>query len=234
MGFLSNIGNGLVSVATAGMYNPATGFAKNPQDIIGNHLNGATFGLAGSVKNGMQGGTAPNLLNVGGSPTWQSILDAPGYASLNQQANSPGQSPWALAANAAARQQNTNQLNNASASAAATTGQADANLAARGGLTSGARERNQENGQTNYMSMVQGANNNLNTNMANIATADAQNKDALKQNLLSMQMQDILGKNTFNNKLWAANTNANALTQSAYDQAHTGLNGIFTGIANWL
>lgn len=241
MGSVGTAINNGIGTMTDGIYNPNTGIAKNLGQGVAN-FTGGLIGQNGSNYSG-QGFMGTGLGSFGGSagsgsssastdttaqPTlspYQSILSTPEMGQYSEMANSAGPSAWATGANSQARLQNTQQLNNASAQSAASTGQANAGLAASGGLSSGARERNTENGQTNYLSMVQGANNTLNTNQANIATQDAATKRQMQGNLLNMQAQDTMGQNQYNAGAykagmtgWAANQTSAAMAAAAQQQ----------------
>ena len=59
MGWLKKVANATVSAATVGIYNPQTGFAKTPGDIVENAIGGAVTAATGGLVDGLPAGSAP-------------------------------------------------------------------------------------------------------------------------------------------------------------------------------
>jgi len=195
----------------------------------------------------------PNSNSVGGRlgisayngvtlPSYQNPYDTQGFKNSKYYGIATGDSmsPWSKLA--VAQQNNLASQGNSAAKAeaqgaAATTA---SRLAQQGGLTSGARERAQEQSGKNVLSMVQGNNQTAGNNIANIGVEDAKQRlsmlgDATNK-LNSMNAANTQGQNSYSqlitnmlNSAVGANQSANATTnyanQTAYNDAHSGLFG---------
>lgn len=125
-------------------------------------------------------GTAQNLL-AGDN------LDTTGLNAFQSQALSQGPSQWAQQAG---QQQNLLAMNAKDQGAQTVAGQgaaARASLASRGGLSSGAAERTAQGGANNYLSMMQGVNQQNTNNQMQIGMNDQQNKLSMMSQLPGMQ-----------------------------------------------
>lgn len=106
----------------------------------------------------------------------QGKYDHSGYDQFKQEATRKGPSSWAtLAKQDQAFQAGANREKGAT-EANAQTAQAEDNLAARGGLSSGARERADTDGAKNYLSMAQDAARSETGNDLQIGMNDEQNR----------------------------------------------------------
>jgi hypothetical protein len=137
-------------------------------------------------------------------------------------ASGDGMSPWSrLAAemqNKLAAQKNAAAKANAQGVAAKTA----SSLAQQGGLTSGARERAQEQAGKNILSMVQGNNQEAANNIGEIGVEDAKQRmqmlgDATSK-LTSMKSANVTGMNNYNQNTTEALNKAVAADQSAKAQ----------------
>lgn len=105
------------------------------------------------------------------------------------EASRSGPSKWSVLAG---QQQNNAAMNSKDQLAKDIYGQnasAQANLAMRGGLTGGARERVAREGNQNFMGMSQGVNQQRTQNLYDIAAKDEQNRVTMLGNVPGMQAQ---------------------------------------------
>lgn len=174
---------------------------------------------------GRTGISAYNGINL---PDYADPYDIEGFKGSKYYDIASGESasPWSRLAmeeqNRMAAQKNSGAKANAQGIAAKTA----TSLAQQGGLTSGARERAQEQAGKNVLSMVQGNNQDAANNTANIGIEDAKQRmqmlgDATSK-LTSMTAGNITGKNAYNqnttdtlNKAVSANESAKAQIQAA-------------------
>lgn len=151
----------------------------------------------------------------------QGVYDPSGFNAFKEQALRHGPSAWASLAtqdqalqSAKARDQDASQAN-------AQTAQAEDDLAARGGLSSGARERATIEGSKNYLSMAQGVQQQKNLNDMQIGMNDEQNRIQELSQLPGMeQSQAGMWENAKNNDVTnaiSANDKANAFNQNLYN-----------------
>lgn len=156
-----------------------------------------------------------------------------GTNKFKNQAMSDTASPWATIANQANQQNATNAMDKAAGASAGATAGAVNQIAATGGLSSGARERVIEGGAHNLMNMQQGIQQNAGTNATNIGMQDAQIKQQELSQLPGMefgqnnawqsvrggdqanQLNENQNKNAFNLTKYAAGQQANATANSA-------------------
>lgn len=177
-------------------------------------------------------------------------LNTEGLDAFRQQALRKGPSSWAqlaqqdqLAQASNAREQGAKQTN-------AQTAQADDNLAATGGLSSGARERTAQEGAKNYMAMSQDLTRQSNLNDMQIGMNDEQNRiqqlgmlpgmevqslqpelqkasmwEGAKANDVSNQMQALQSTNDWNKYLYGQQMSGWAAQQQGYATEHSGKKG---------
>lgn len=200
-----------------------------------------------------QGTPDPNSNSVGGRtgiaayngiglPQYKNPYDVDTFKNSNYYniANSGSRSPWSQLAIDQQHTQAANQNANAKSQAQGNAGAVASHLAQQGGLTSGARERAQEQAGKNSISMVQGNNQAAENNVSNIGIEDAKQRLGMlgdvTKNVQSMGAQNTQGQNAYNmnisqmlNQAVGANQAANAQTelarQQAYNDAHSGLLG---------
>jgi hypothetical protein len=191
----------------------------------------------------------PNSMSIGGRTgiaayngmgisNYQDPNDVGGFMGSKYYGLATGnqQSPWSkLAADqqgALASQQNASAKVQGQSSAAAN----NAHLAQQGGLTSGARERSQEQAGKNVLSMTQGNNQTAANNTANIGIEDAKQRQQMlgdaTNKLTSMQAGNVQGRNQYNqntqqeiNRSIAANQTSEAQRRAQYDKDHSGIFG---------
>ena len=168
---------------------------------------------------------AGNPISIGGSG-----INTPGYVpiggpAITQLTNlglNPGLSPWAELATSQQAQLAENAENQGAQSVAGQTTQTDANIAANGGLSSGARERAAEGGQKDYLAMVQGAQQGQNTNDQQIAMNDAQNKLQQLGTAGNLEAQNTSQENAYNANLYQQQMAAWGAQQQAEATANAG------------
>jgi len=150
-----------------------------------------------------------------------SDLQGDAYTKLNNSAFNKDENPWAKLA--VSRQQKVLQdaTEKGAQQTAGQTAGAQSALAMHGGLTSGARERTVEGGQTNYMNMAQGLERQSQENNMNIGIEDAKDKMQQQGQVTGLEMQDNTARNAYNENLynqqmqaWAAKQQADATRDS--------------------
>lgn len=194
------------------------------------------------LSNSVGGRTGISAYNGITLPNYQNPYDIPGFKDSKYYGIATGESmsPWSRLA--AEQQNNLAAQKNASAKANAqgVAAHTATSLAQQGGLTSGARERTQEQEGKNVLSMVQGNNQEAANNTANIGIEDAKQRmqmlgDAQK-NLTSMTASNVSGQNAYNqnttdtlNKAVSSDQSAKAQVQAAQDSGGLSLILIITG-----
>lgn len=173
----------------------------------------------------MPGQTQSGGVNIDGSGIMSPgyvPMDGPALQQMQKIALSKGLSPWATMADEQQRQVKETALEQGAGQVAGTTAGADANLAASGGLSSGARERTAETGQKNYLSMSQDLDRQEGLNKAQISMNDQQNKIQQLGTVGQVEGSNATAANAFNANLydqqmnaWAANQQAAATRDSA-------------------
>lgn len=118
-------------------------------------------------------------------------LNTQGLDAFRQQALRKGPSSWANLATADQDTQASNQREQAAAGANASTAQAMDQLGARGGLSSGARERAAEGGANNFLNMSQGIARQSGLNKLQIGMNDEQNRISQLGSLPGMEVQAL-------------------------------------------
>jgi hypothetical protein len=103
-------------------------------------------------------------------------IDLSGIDMYRQMAERTGPSTWANLAKESGALQTQNQQEQAQQTAAGQTAAAENALASNGGLSSGARERAEEGGETNYLDMSQNLERQNNMNNLQIGINDNQNQ----------------------------------------------------------
>lgn len=151
--------------------------------------------------------------------------DHSGYDAYKAEALRKGPSGWATAANLDQGVQAANQREKGVSANNAATAQAEDDLAARGGLSSGARERATTDGSKNYLAMSQDIARQENLNHMQIGMNDEQNRiqelstvPGMEQSQAQMwegaRQQDI-------NNTTAENERRNQYNQNLYNQQMT-------------
>jgi len=108
---------------------------------------------------------------------------------LAANAESTQASPWAQLQSQLARNQTAQGMSTVAGQTAGSTANAEGNLAMSGGLSSGANERLQESGQAAGIGAQQGVQNQGNTNLLNIGSQDAAQKQQEMMALPGMETQ---------------------------------------------
>lgn len=170
------------------------------------------------------GRTGISAYNGIGIPEYKDPYDIAGFKGSKYYGIATGDSmsPWSRLATE--QQSNLAAQNNAKAKANAqgVAAKTASNLAQQGGLTSGARERAQEQAGQNVLSMVQGNNQTAENNIANIGIEDAKQRmgmlgDATGK-LTSMTAGNVSGKNQNNQYITDLLSKAIAADQTAKAQ----------------
>lgn len=135
-------------------------------------------------------------------------IDPSGLQAFKGQALSKGPSQWATQANAQQEALSKNALDMGAKSVVGQGATARSQLAMRGGLSGGARERVAMEGQNNFMNMAQGVGQQKSTNQMQIGMNDQQNKLQMMSQLPGMQQnaaQFQSNQNQFNTGAQMAN-----------------------------
>lgn len=179
----------------------------------------------------------PNTQNIGGeakSMLANNNLDTTGLQAFQSQALAQGPSQWAKQAT---DQQNFLAMNAKDQGAQTVAGQgatAQAGLASRGGLSSGAAERLAQGGANNYLSMTQGVNNQQAGNDMQIGMNDQQNKLSMMGQLPGMQLGAAnFGLAKTNTQLGADSTDVANQMQNAQARNTFNLGQYQTQMAGW-
>lgn len=148
--------------------------------------------------------------------------DGSGLQAFKDQAMRKGPSQWATLAGQSNRANESNSRERSAAESNSQTAQANDRLAAAGGLSSGARERNQQEGAKNYLSMSQDLARQGNLNDMQIGMNDEQNRIQQLSSLPGMEMQQAgmfeQAKNADISNTTAENERRNAWNQNLYNQ----------------
>jgi hypothetical protein len=139
------------------------------------------------------------------------LSQTPGYEAAEGNALATGPSQWANLATYAQQLNADNAIDAGVNSSAGNTAAADAALASSGGLSSGARERVQESGQKDLMSMAQGVDQTLANNTLSISQQDLLNRQNQLANFNQLSSSDIANQDAE----VAAQQTANAIQNSS-------------------
>jgi hypothetical protein len=150
--------------------------------------------------------------------------DTSGLAAFSNEAKRSGPGAWAGLAQKLNQQEAKTQLDQAQRTSAGSTAQAESNLAMRGGLDSGARERLATAGSNQYASAAQSIGNTEATNATKINMQDEQNRiqelealPGIQNQYLAPQFQKIqLGEQAFATDVQGQEANVTNL--NAYNQ----------------
>lgn len=176
----------------------------------------------------------PNYGGIASTPGYVPIYqpapgDQEGLNAFKQMAMSKGPSPWALLSTQNQALQAQNERDKGAKSTAGAAAAARDQLAAQGGLSSGARERIAETGDTNYTNMSQDVGRQENLNNLQIGMNDQQNKiqelsqvPAMEQTIAANKMAEGKSENDFNQNLYNQQMQAWAAGQQANATAHAG------------
>ncbi len=119
------------------------------------------------------------------------MLNTKGMDMFRTDATRTGQSAWDRLAKTSNAAKMSDQMENAQKQAQSQTAATMDDLAARGGLSSGARERTAQAGQKNYLAMAQDLTRQGNLNDLQIDVNDEQNRMAQLGQLPGMELQQI-------------------------------------------
>lgn len=145
-----------------------------------------------------------------------------GFNAFRDQALSKGPSNWLTMSGQGQDLQSQTAKESAQREANASTAQAQDQLAMKGGLSSGARERTVESGQKNLLGMEQDINRTNNQNKLNLGIQDQSNKLSMLGQLPGMenqkQSQWMNAKNADITNQTAETGRLNSYNQNLYDQ----------------
>lgn len=208
MGFFSSgLGRGLAAIGTGGLSEVYRGVTGN---------NGGGGGGNTNYQNGQplfQGRPAVN--------EYMSMLPQEGYNASQDEALRKGPSAWSGMANNMANLKEADARERGAGEIAGQTAKARSDLAAQGGLSSGARERIAEGGAKNYMAMSQDLARQGLSNETQVGMQDEQNRINNLGNFTGMEATK--GNNAADYAMrqyeakmkgWAANEQANATANS--------------------
>lgn len=152
----------------------------------------------------------------------QGLLGMQGFNQFRDEALRQGQSPWASMALQKQGLEESSALERAKQEAASSAAQAQSNLAMRGGLSSGARERLAGAGAQNMLAMSQDIGRQGGLNRLGIGMQDEQNRIARLSQLPGMELsqQSLLadvGQNDVRNMM-QENLARNAYNMNNYNQ----------------
>lgn len=206
MGFFSSgLGRGIAAVGTGGMSEAFR--AAQPGGGSGGGGGGGTNYQAGQPD--FQGRPLVN--------EYMSMMPQEGYNAYQGEALRQGPSAWAGMTNNMANLKEADARERGAGEVAGQTAQSRSQLAAQGGLTSGARERIAEGGAKNYMAMSQDLARQGLSNETQVGVQDEQNRMSNLGNFASME--GTKGQNAADYAMrqyeakvkgWAANEQANA------------------------
>jgi hypothetical protein len=162
--------------------------------------------------------------------------DMSGFDMYRQMAERQGPSTWANLAKISGAAQTANQKELAQQQVSGQTAAAENALASNGGLSSGARERAEEGGETNYLDMSQNLDRQNNLNDLQIGINDAQNQVQQLGQLPTLEnqaMQPLYQQanltaennsalNAYNQNVWNQTNQAIAASQQANATANSG------------
>jgi len=155
------------------------------------------------------------------SPGYNSVLNSEAYKNLKKRAMSKGQSPWAGMAASKQALLASQGMDKAAQMAGSQAAQAQGNLAATGGITSGARERIIGDQARNYLDAASGIGRAKDTALLDIGMEDAKQKLGLLGQVGNLEMKDVDAKNQYEQNLynqkmqaWAAQQQAQATRDS--------------------
>lgn len=150
------------------------------------------------------------------------VYDPSGFNAYKEQAMRKGPSAWATLATQDQALQAKKMRDQGASQANAQTAQAEDDLSARGGLSSGARERATIEGSKNYLSMAQSAGQTENLNDMQIGMNDEQNRIQQLSALPGMEQQQAgMFESAKNNDIQNAiqeNNRVNQYNQTLYGQ----------------
>lgn len=152
---------------------------------------------------------------------FQSVQSSDAFQKMKQSAFNKSMNPWAMLAIARQKKAMEDNIEKGSKRVAGQTAQAEGNLAMRGGLSSGARERIAEEGQKNFLDMTQDLNRQGSLNELQIGIADAENKMKQQGQVTGLEAEDVKARNAYMENLynqqmeaWAAERQAEATENS--------------------
>lgn len=165
-------------------------------------------------------------------PGYQSKKQGQAYDFLKGQATNTAMNPWALMALKKSKLDMLDQIEKSKMEAGSATALAEDNIAARGGLSSGARERAQTEGVKNLLSMTQDARRTGAKNELQIGMEDAGQKAKMLTQLGAIEQDDVTGQNSYNMNKYGTEMNTWAAGKQAEATAAAGSGG--GGIGSWI
>lgn len=203
------------NVATGGLasYRPGSGFGPG---VVSQGL-----GIGSQSSPGVDSSGRPM------APGYNSLLKGDAYNNLKDTINNKGMNPWsamALSRQNKLGQKNIEEATDRVAGQNATTA---SKLAAGGGLTSGARERSAQSGQSDLLKMVQDINNKKDTNALQIGISDGDYKQKALTQLGGLEQADNQGQNDHTQNAYNEQMRAWAAEKQAQATANSGSKGLF-------
>lgn len=152
------------------------------------------------------------------------MLNMSGLNKFREEALRTGPSQWDRLAKLSSAGKQANEQENALKQSQAQTAASMDDLAARGGLSSGARERTQQSGQKNYLAMTQDLNRQGNLNDLQLDVNDEQNRMSQLGQLPGMELQSVQPMVQENDKRneynkWKTDTQNQAIANQKQAQA---------------
>lgn len=190
----------------------------------GYEYNRPTGPVGGMPKDSVGTRTGISAYNGIGIPEYKNPYDPEGFKGSKYYGIATGDqmSPWSQLASEQQNKlaaQNNQKAKSQSQGAAA---QVASGLAQQGGLTTGARERAQDQAGKNLLSMTQGNNETAANNIANIGIDDAKQRQGMlgdaTNRLMSMTATNVTGTNEYNKNIMDMLNRAVAADQTAKAQ----------------
>lgn len=203
----------------------------------GNYINqslAASFGPGFDLRGGGSSGGGAYGAGAAGAaqnPAFMGINQSEAFRRLQQQSKTKGLSPWAALANSKQNLMASEGIDEAAKRANSQLGQQMGNLAAMGGMTSGARERAISQAPQNFLNMSAEIGKQKSISGLDIAMEDAKRKQGLLEKVGGFEMRDVENRNAYNQNLynqqmaaWAAKQQADATREAG---KRDGLLGLF-------
>lgn len=140
-----------------------------------------------------------NVLSmIDSAPAYDSMLDSESYLKTKNLANNEGLNPWSSMALSRQNKMAQNNIEEATQRVAGQNATSLSKLAAGGGLSSGARERQTQAGQSDLLNMVQDINSAKDTNALQIGISDADSKQKALSEAGAIERADNQAMNAYN------------------------------------
>lgn len=236
---VSNPGDALAGWGKS-MMNPLGPVMGQGQWFMGG-AGGPNQGKPGDVGNGGLTGAPGAYQSMTGRMMDVDAANSQGYNALKGEALRTGPSGWFNAQNSYNKLDEKNMRDRAGAEASGQTAKARSDLAAQGGLSSGARERVAENGQKNYMNMSQDITRQGQLNNMNMQVQDQGNKlkalsamPGIEQNKINSWEAAHQADIDYNYKIWAKQQEMEAARLQARATENAGNSGGLFGGGGFL